>query len=78
MAIHSYIYYVLSDNLVSDDQWDAWAYELVELQKDIWQVGYYDREFYDFDGSTGMHLPDDEWIVAKARQLVKTHKGLLK
>ena len=76
LAIHSYIYYTLGESIIDDDRWDALAYELVKLQKDIWQVGYYDRIFHDFDGSTGMHLPKDEWIINKANSLLKTHKEM--
>lgn len=76
LCIHSYIYYTLGTSIIDDDAWDEMAYELVELQKQEWQVGYYDRIFYDFDGSTGMHLPVNDWIVNKANQLLKTYKEM--
>ncbi len=34
ILVHSYIYYVLNDNIISDAQWSAWAEELEQLQKD--------------------------------------------
>ena len=32
LLIHSYIYYELNDNIVSDATWSKWAMELVKLQ----------------------------------------------
>lgn len=76
LCIHSYIYYTLGESLVDDSAWDGWALELVELQKQAGRAWYYDREFYDFDGSTGMHLPKDDFIKSIAEQLIKTHKEI--
>lgn len=74
LSVHSYLYYTLGEAIISDSQWDKWAYELVGLQKEHgWKHKCYDREFYDFDGSTGMHLPKDQRIIALAIQLLKTH-----
>ena len=33
VMIHSCIYYVLDQNIISDDLWDKWAKELQELMK---------------------------------------------
>lgn len=77
LCLHSYIYYILGESIVTDSQWDKWAYELVELQKKHgWQHKFYDREFYDWDGSTGMHLPKDDMIIMLSAQLLNTHKKL--
>lgn len=70
ILIHSYLYYELNRNIVSDKQFDKWCYELVELQKEnpeiSKQVIYYDA-FKNFDGTTGFDLPyKDEWVVKKA------------
>lgn len=60
MLAHSYIYYQLGENIISDYQFDMWAKELVELQEkypeDSKKARYYD-EFKDFDGSSGFDLP---------------------
>lgn len=32
MLVHSYIYYELDTNIVSDHQWSEWATELANLQ----------------------------------------------
>ena len=57
LAVHSYIYYQLNDNLVSDSTWQAWANELMDLQ--AFNPDYtddYDQWFEDWDGTTGFHL----------------------
>jgi len=71
MLIHSYLYYVLDSPIVSDDSWQFWADDLTELQHDNpAPIGFYDKVFEDWDGSTGMHLPVDEWIKDKAHKLL--------
>ncbi len=78
MLVHSYIYYRMDDNIISDNQWSAWAKELVELQKaypEIAKKVAYAEDFKDFDGSTGFDLPlDDEWVIIKATELYKFNK----
>lgn len=71
LLIHSYIYYHRNDSLVSDEQWQAWAEELKILQQIPCNISWYDVEFADWDGTTGMHLPRDEWVERKATQLLK-------
>lgn len=60
MLVHSYIYYDLDNNLISDTVWSQWAVELAQLQKDYpeieKQVPYRDG-FEEWDGSTGAFLP---------------------
>lgn len=74
MLIHSYAYYVLDAPMVSDDTWQRWANELVALQAEIpdVKIGFYDHAFGDWDGSTGMHLPQDRWVRNKAWQIAAT------
>lgn len=75
LAVHSYLYYQLDSPIVSDDTWQRWANELVQLQRDFdGRVLFYDREFFDWDGSTGMHLPKDAWIAKKAAQVLELHE----
>lgn len=71
MLVHSYLYYVLDSPVISDDKWQQWADELTALQLQEKQIGFYDEEFADWDGSTGMHLPKDDWIDYRARWLDK-------
>lgn len=73
MLIHSYIYYHLDTNIISDDQWQVWADELEKMQRQYPQltnIGFYDKEFADWNGSTGMHLPTDSWVREKAHRLL--------
>lgn len=59
ILVHSYIYYSLDQNIVSDEKWMKWAKELVELQKsypDESKAAVYNVDFHDFDGSTGFYL----------------------
>lgn len=72
MIVHSYIYYHKDDIIVSDDIWQRWAQELVTLQKECKEeLGVYDEIFEDWDGSTGIQLPVDEWVVEVADALMK-------
>ena len=74
MLVHSFIYYRLNDNVVSDHDWQRWANELVELQALHPEgIGFYDEEFIGWDGSTGYHLPNDPWVHSKAMQLLEYH-----
>lgn len=71
MLVHSYLYYVLDSPVITDDKWQQWADELTALQLQEKQIGFYDEEFADWDGSTGMHLPKDDWIDYRAKWLDK-------
>jgi hypothetical protein len=81
MLIHSCIYYELDKNIISDHEWQARADRLTRLQaraKDKLghcNIGWYDREFADWDGSTGCHLPlRSAWVMRKAQQLLEREK----
>ena len=78
LLVHSCIYYELDQNIISDKQWDEWARELVQLQKEYpeesKEVIWYDA-FKDWDASTGAFLPiKDEWVVRKSKQLLHWQK----
>ena len=75
LLVHSRIYYVLNNNIISDKQFDNFAKELVQLQKDYPQISkdviFYDA-FKNWDGTTGFDLPlEDQWVVQKANQLLR-------
>ena len=72
--VHAFMYYHLNETLVSDHQWDAWAQELAKLQrKHGARIGWADKHFADWDGSSGFHLPVHPWVVNKAAQLCRYH-----
>lgn len=78
ILIHSYLYYRLDESLITDEQWQTWADELVALQKKhpliCERVDYHDG-FEDFDGSTGYHLPyTNPEIASKAHQILNYHR----
>lgn len=74
MLVHSYIYYVLDDNIIEDYTWSMWASELAKLQKQYPDISkrvmYYDK-FSDWTGDSGAFLSFDEWTIRKANQLLK-------
>lgn len=72
--MHSYIYYELNQNIVSDAKWSAWAKELVELQNKYPNMSKkipYAEQFVDWDGSSGAFLEYDDEIIAIAERLLK-------
>ncbi|MCK9444584.1 MAG: hypothetical protein M0Q14_08665 [Tissierellaceae bacterium] len=83
MLIHSRIYYVLDENLITDAQFDEWGRELVQLQKDYPDIASkvcFAKAFEDWDASTGAFLPlKDEWVIRKAAQLLNygREKGVI-
>lgn len=74
MLVHSYIYYELNDNIVSDATWAKWAKELEQLQKDYpkesAEVEEYEQ-FKDWDGSSGAFLNFGENIKTVAKILLE-------
>ena len=84
IMVHSCIYYNYGESLITDIQFDKWAYELVDLQNkyaEIAKYGDWSFEFKDFDGSTGYDLPlTGKWVNEKSMQLIdyaKEHKLIL-
>jgi len=72
MLVHSYLYYHLDIALISDNKWQQWANELTTLQAEHGTVfGVYDDVFKDWDGSTGMHLPVDDWVFSTSHKLLR-------
>jgi len=80
MLVHSYIYYELNENIVSDHTWAKWAKELQELQqkypKESAEVEEYDQ-FKNWDGSSGAFLKYGENIKTVAKILLE-QKNCLK
>lgn len=78
MLVHSYIYYELNQNIVSDHKWAEWAKELQELQqkypKESAEVEEYEQ-FKDWDGSSGAFLKFGENIKTVAHILLEQKSG---
>ena len=76
MIVHSAIYYILNDNIVSDSKWSQWGRELKDLQEkypDIANKVIFAGAFKDWDASTGFNLPiHDDWVTKRAIQLLNS------
>ena len=75
MLVHSYIYYEMNNNLVSDSIWSKWAMELVDLQAKYPHIAdkvVFAEDFADWDGSSGAFLTyaNKPNIVNTANRLV--------
>jgi hypothetical protein len=75
MLVHSYIYYNMNENIVSDSKWSAWAVELAEMQHkypDISKEVPYAKDFEGWDGSSGAFLEyeDKPNIILTANRLL--------
>jgi hypothetical protein len=82
ILVHSFLYYQLNTNIISDHTFDDWSKELADLMSehpDIAKQSVYYEGFKSFDGSSGYdlpyHLPE---IQSKGYQLLKYHneKGI--
>ena len=80
ILVHSYIYYHMDTNVVSDDMWQQWADELVSLQE-MWEtlgmtkkINFYDEAFADWTGASGAFLPFDPWVKERAINLLINQK----
>ena len=74
LLVHSYIYYELNDNIVTDAVWSKWAKELVELQERYPNMSkriQYAHEFEGWDGSTGAFLQFDDATAERANRLLE-------
>ena len=63
IIVHSYIYYELDNNVISDKRYDEKAKELVRYKNeypDLWKSSMYYKQFGDeYNGSTGFTLYHD-------------------
>ena len=82
MLVHSYLYYIEDNPLISDDKWQRWADDLYRLQKnnpDDCKIDFYDNAFKSWNGDTGYHLPlKDPKVVKKAKQIQNIWKQCYK
>ena len=63
IIVHSYVYYELDNNYISDREYDAKSKELTRLKEeypDLWKNSMYHKQFTDeYNGSTGFTLYHD-------------------
>lgn len=60
LLVHSFLYYQLNTNLITDYYFDRWSNELVSLMQsnpELAKQTVYYNGFKDFDGSSGYDLP---------------------
>lgn len=66
LVFNSIVYYRFQTQLITDHQWDTWARELSAIQQRYpeysKEVEYKQEDFIDWDGSTGYHLNDQNYI----------------
>jgi len=59
LLVHSYLYYRLGKNLIDDDKYDQWSFELNKLIKDNpqdFKQSVYYNDFKSFEPSSGYYL----------------------
>ena len=63
IIVHSYIYYELNNNVISDKKYDEKSRELAKYRTDypdLWKSSMYYKQFGDdYDGATGFTLYHD-------------------
>lgn len=78
LLVHSYIYYRLNENVISDYQFDMLSKRLVDLQEanpELSKEVEWAEAFEDWDGSTGFNLPlGDSWVQNKGNYILKLSK----
>lgn len=78
IMVHSSIYYVYDENIISDSTWMKWACELVELQNKYPEeskiVIHYDM-FKEWDGESGYYFSENDWALKTAKTLLKDKFG---
>lgn len=80
VIVHSILYYVLNNSIITDKVFDDVCKQLVKHQKEMDKKDFKNTQYYycmyDFDGSTGFHLYDRLKEKDKV-YLTKIAKGLL-
>jgi hypothetical protein len=60
ILVHSFLYYQMNTNIISDYDFDSLCRDLVKLQNQYPTIAkdcVYHNDFKDFDGSSGFDLP---------------------
>lgn len=84
IIINSCMYYRFGKAIITDKQFDKWAYELADLQNIYPELAKkcveFNDDFEDWDGTTGYHLQMyGEWVTGRTEQIIEyaEKKGLL-
>lgn len=74
IIIHSYIYYEMNNNVISDKTYDAKSKELTKLKNDypeLWKTSEYYKQFGDeYNGATGFTLYHD--LDERQKNIIRT------
>lgn len=77
MLVHSRLYYIDDEPIITDTQWQHWANELRDLQNkypELTNIGLHDKVFSDWTGDTGYHLPlMDPDVACRALWVLRIH-----
>ena len=77
--MHAYLYYKLNKNLISDDKYVQWSFELADLIKQypqLFKQSAYPEAFNDFVPDSGYYLTPEKYprIVNRAKWLLRVNK----
>lgn len=80
ILVHAYLYYQHNKNLISDDKYDQWSFELADLIKQspkLFKESAYFRAFIGFVPDSGYYLTPEKYpeIVNRANWLWKVERG---
>lgn len=73
LHVHSYVYYQLNQNVITDAEWDEMARKLVELHMQYPHAklqGYEAEYFKDFTGGTGFDMPWTDHVKDLAHKML--------
>ena len=79
ILVHSFIYYRLNDNIISNEKFNDWALELIELQKKFPEISKEVELYIAFCDFTNvgdaafLPLDNDPRLESRAKQLLKYH-----
>lgn len=79
IIVHSYLYYELDHNVISDREYDAKSKELVRYKNEfpeLWKTSEYYKQFGDeYNGSTGFTLYHD--LDEHQKEIIKSIARLI-
>lgn len=85
ILIHSIAYYELSENILSDSEYDNLCRQLINLREEMSEKEYAKSEYFDvfdnFDGSTGFDLfhrlntRQQKYLLLIAQNVIKIYKA---